>query len=64
MKNIFDSPKPLSEIVNQLAIEGYHHPKGAVQTALNRDFMKKVIYLLASKRINFTNMLLKNKGGG
>ena len=40
-EHFFDTPKSKAETREQLAIKGYHHPEGAVQAALARDFMKK-----------------------
>lgn len=40
-ENFFNTPKSKAEAREQLALKGYHHPEGAVQAALARDFMKK-----------------------
>ena len=40
-EHFFDTPKSKAETMEQLALKGYHHPEGAVQVALARDFMKK-----------------------
>lgn len=40
-EHFFDTPKSKAETREQLALKGYHHPEGAVQAALARDFMKK-----------------------
>lgn len=40
-EKFFSTPKSKAETREQLAIKGYHHPEGAVQAALARDFMKK-----------------------
>lgn len=40
-ENFFITPKSKAETRKELAVKGYHHPEGAVQAALARDFMKK-----------------------
>lgn len=58
-KNFFSIQKSRDEIHKELARQGYHPAKSAMQTALNRDFMKKKRILTRIREGNVWKYVIK-----
>lgn len=59
-ENFFSIQKSRDEIHKELARQGYHPAKSAMQTALNRDFMKKKRILTRIRDGNVWKYVIKN----